>query len=130
MNFGWLDLPRDAAIFDMGQGTGILGKLLAELGYTNIEGADASQSFVTRANESGWYKSCSVLLFGTGLENIPTDKLGKYDLIMSAGCFTGGHIPSSGFDDAHAMLKTGATLLQAFARSITSLASKMATERD
>ena len=62
--YGMLDLPRDAAIYDMGQGTGILGKLLTEQGYTNIQGGDASQKFVNIANASGWYQNCQVTLFG------------------------------------------------------------------
>ena len=40
--FGYLNLPRDAKIFDIGQGTGLMGRLLCEKGFTNIDGADAS----------------------------------------------------------------------------------------
>ena len=49
-DFGLLNMNRDAKIFDIGQGTGILGKLLIREGFTNIDGADASQSFVDKAN--------------------------------------------------------------------------------
>ena len=45
-DFGYLNLPRDAKIFDIGQGTGLMGKLLTKEGFKNIDGADASQSFV------------------------------------------------------------------------------------
>ena len=88
-----LDLPRDATIFDMGQGTGILGKLLTEQGYTNIDGGDASQSFVSTASASGWYQNCHVTWFGQGVETLPTDLLTKYDLVMSTGRISRGHIP-------------------------------------
>ena len=32
---------------------------------------------------------------------------GKFDLVVGSGVFLDGHIPNAGFDDAHAMLKTG-----------------------
>ena len=54
--FGYLNMRRDATIFDMGQGSGRMGKLLAPEGFTNIDGADASQNFVTTCNESGMYR--------------------------------------------------------------------------
>ena len=34
--FGFLNLPKDAAIFDIGQGSGLLGRLLYAEGYSNI----------------------------------------------------------------------------------------------
>ena len=105
LNYGYINAARDAEIFDMGQGTGVLGKLLTADGFTNIEGGDASESFVETANASGWYTSCSVLWFGKGIENLPPSMLSKYDIVMATGVFVDGHIPASGFDDAHAMCK-------------------------
>ena len=84
-----------------------MGKLLNAEGYTNIEGADASQTFVDTSNASGWYTSCHVRWFGMGVEALAPAMLGKYDLVMATGVFLEGHIPPSGFDDAHAMMKTG-----------------------
>ena len=48
-NFGWLDAARDSKIFDIAQGTGIMGRLLSEEGFTHIDGADASPQFVLSA---------------------------------------------------------------------------------
>ena len=45
--------------------------------------------------------------FGNGVNNLPADKLGTYDFTIASGCFLHGHIPPTGFDDAHALLKTG-----------------------
>ena len=42
-----------------------------------------------------------------GVEKLPSDWLGKYDLVVGVGVYGGGHIPKGGFDDAHALLKTG-----------------------
>ena len=90
-----------------------MGKLLNAEGYTNIEGADASQTFVDTSNASGWYTSCHVRWFGMGVEALAPAMLGKYDLVMATGVFLEGHIPPSGFDDAHAMMKTGGYFVSA-----------------
>ena len=105
--YGYLNVSRDAAVFDIGQGTGLMGKLLTQEGYTNIEGADATTNFVKTASESGWYRNSSVIWFGKGVDQLPAGLLGKYDLVMSSGCFLDGHIPAAGFDDAHALCKPG-----------------------
>ena len=39
---GGLSLPLDIKIYDVGCGTGMLGKLLSERGYNDILGTDAS----------------------------------------------------------------------------------------
>ena len=41
------------------------------------------------------------------MDHLPADLLGKFDLTVGSGVFLDGHIPAAGFDDAHAMLKTG-----------------------
>ena len=116
-DFGYVNLKREAKIFDIGQGTGLMGKLLKAEGFTNIDGADASQSFVDKANETGWYKKCQVIWFGKGVENLPKDLLGSYDLVMGSGVFLDGHIPATGFDDAHAMCKPGGYFITSIRRS-------------
>ena len=41
-----LALPRDIKIYDMGCGTGMVGKSLKEYGYVDIVGSDESETFV------------------------------------------------------------------------------------
>ena len=53
--FGWLNASRHSNVFDIGHGSGIMGKLMNEQGFTNIDGADASQKFVSFAQNTGWY---------------------------------------------------------------------------
>ena len=115
-DFGFLNMPRDAKIFDIGQGTGILGRLLNEEGFTNIDGADASQSYVDKANKTGWYRKCQLIWFGKGVDNLPKEMLGQYDLVMASGVFMDGHIPPSGFDDAHALVKPGGYFITSMRR--------------
>lgn len=104
-------MPRDVKIFDIGQGTGIMGKLLHAEGYNDIEGADASENFVQVAAETGCYRRTRHLYFGMGVQNLPADMIGQYDLVVGVGVFGGDHIPKEGLDDAHAMLKTGGIFL-------------------
>ena len=40
--YGYLNMSRDAEIFDIGHGSGLMGKLLTKEGFTNIRGGDAS----------------------------------------------------------------------------------------
>ena len=44
--YGQLNLPLDAAIFDLATGTGFVGKALAAKGYKNVEGGDATAQYV------------------------------------------------------------------------------------
>ena len=63
-SFGYLNLAKDLKIFDVGAGTGLLGKCLNEKGYTQIEGADASSTFIHAAAAHGWYVGTEQRFFG------------------------------------------------------------------
>ena len=102
-----MNLARDATLFDIGQGPGILGRLLTAKGFTNIDGADCAPHFNEAAIQSGCYKNVREMWFGKGPEHLPAELVGKYDLVMGTGIFMDGHISADGFDEAHAMLKTG-----------------------
>ena len=71
---GFLNLPRDARIFDMGAGTGILGQLLKDKGFTNIEAGDASENFISAATERGLYNgNIRTIWFGLGTDKLPAE---------------------------------------------------------
>lgn len=104
---GFLNAARDIKIYDIGCGTGNLGGRLAERGFTNIEGGDASQKFVEEAMRRGNYKSIEQRFFGQGPDKLAADKIGAFDLVVASGVFSPGHMPATVFDDAHALCKTG-----------------------
>ena len=66
-------MAHDCEILDVGAGTGIVGNLLKEKGFTNIVGADASAEFIKVAQASGAYKETRALYFGMGLDKYPED---------------------------------------------------------
>ena len=126
VDYGLLNMPRESVIFDMGQGTGIMGKLAAAEGFTTIDAADASQNFVDTASASGWYRNCTLIWFGKGVEALPPALIGVYDVVMASGVFLDGHIPASGFEDAHTMLKTGGYFVTSMRRSYYELGVEQA----
>lgn len=54
----------EAEILDMGCGTGLVGDYLAESGYKNIVGVDASKGMLDKAQEKGSYKELKELFLG------------------------------------------------------------------
>ena len=104
---GALETPKDAAIFDVACGTGMLGKLLQAQGYTNITGADATPNFVKVSKESGIYVDVFEHWFGMGVDRFPEEHKERYDVVTASGCLSKGHIPNSGIDDIHLSLKVG-----------------------
>ena len=102
-----LKLPRDSWILDAGCGTGVIADMLSKEGYTNINGADASEKFVEFAKSKGWYKECDAFFFGVGLDKFPAKHHGKYDCCCASGVFVPNHMPPAAMDDIHISLKTG-----------------------
>ena len=104
---GGLGIPLDAKIYDVGCGSGMIGKLLTERGYHDIIGTDASQNMMDASKAKGCYKELRCLFNGMGLDKFPDDLKGRFDLVTSCGVWLEGHIPNAGFDDCHAALKPG-----------------------
>lgn len=50
------DLPRDAHIVDFASGTGLVGVSLAEKGFINFYGIDASTGMIAKCVERNIYK--------------------------------------------------------------------------
>jgi len=97
----------EVEILDLGCGTGIVGHLVKDAGFTNIWGLDASSGFIDMINKNGVYKGGEVLFLGQGLDAFPDKYKGRFDLVTGTGCFLPKHAPSPAFLDAHAALKVG-----------------------
>ncbi len=100
-------LPDTAsAILDLGCGTGLTCRLLAERGYSRLDGVDISREMLQVARERGIYRH---LL--TGDLNDPLERESdSYDGVVSSGTFTHGHVGPEPLDEVFRVLKHGGIL--------------------
>ncbi|XP_071842775.1 methyltransferase-like protein 27 [Apostichopus japonicus] len=82
---------KDAAILDLGAGTGTIGDLLKKEGYSNMDALDASQGMLDIASKKNLYKNTFRSLIGTS-ESIENLAEGSYDAMVSAGVFAHGAV--------------------------------------
>ena len=80
-----------AAVLDIGCGTGAVGRRLAELGATTIDGVDLSPEMLELARRTGAYRRLAV----RDLTAADLDVSGPYTAMVSAGTFTSGHVGPS-----------------------------------
>ncbi|MCP4469842.1 MAG: class I SAM-dependent methyltransferase [Gammaproteobacteria bacterium] len=100
-------LPDTAStILDLGCGTGLTCRLLAERGYSRLDGVDISTEMLQVARERGIYRH---LL--TGDLNDPLERESdSYDGVVSSGTFTHGHVGPEPLDEVFRVLKPGGIL--------------------
>lgn len=105
-DFGWVGpafavetmvkyVPKDARILDAGAGTGLVGKLLSQRGYTDLVAMDLSQGMLNEARKKNAYKEFYQMVMGEVLE-FPSD---SFDSVISVGVLTVGHAPASSLDE-------------------------------
>ena len=80
--------PARSEVLDAGCGTGLVGQALAMAGAKTIDGYDLSPAMLTKANQTGVYRS---LAQGDLTRRI--EKEGEtYDIVTCVGTFTHGHV--------------------------------------
>ena len=97
---------KDTRILDAGCGTGIVGELLHQDGYGNIEGLDYSQDMLNKARAKSIYKTLNRgdLTGSLDIEDA------TYDAIISVGTFTCGHVGPEALGELIRITKTGGHL--------------------
>lgn len=93
----------NAHILDVGSGTGLVGERLAYLGYTKIDGLDFSQEMLDVARTKNVYAG----LINADLTQPLSIKTASYDVIVSCGTFTHGHVGPDVFDELLRIIRTG-----------------------
>lgn len=88
------ELPPDKSellIMDAGCGTGLVGKVLYDVGFRQVDGTDISSEMVDKARELGVYRS----LEGDVDINEPPrpEWVAAYHAVLCCGVFTLGHVP-------------------------------------
>lgn len=81
---------RSISILDVGCGTGLVGKHLAESGYTDVDGLDLSPQMLEIARARPYRRlHCASLSAGLPFCD------GAYDAVLCVGVFTHGHVQPS-----------------------------------
>ena len=100
---------KNINILDAGCGTGLLGLVLNQQGYTRIDGFDLSDDMVDIAKQRNIYRN----LDGNVNINHPVknERKGKYDCTVSIGVFTPGHVPPEALERLVEMTRTGGIVI-------------------
>ncbi len=88
-------VASDARILDAGCGTGLVGQLLAEHGYSNLEGLDLSTGMLQQATFKKCYNKLHQQVLGETLD-FPD---ATFDAIIIIGVFVMAHVRSNAFDE-------------------------------
>ena len=97
--------PGKAQVLDAGCGTGLVGAALHELGYGQLDGIDISQAMVDEAAGRGIYRELTGNVDLT--KPLPADWHQRWDIIVSCGVFTLGHVPPEAMSHLIAVTKPG-----------------------
>jgi SAM-dependent methyltransferase len=96
-------VAKDARILDAGAGTGLVGQLLAKLGYKDLVAMDMSPGMLEEARGKGVYQEFHQMVMGEPLD-YATD---SFDAVISIGVLTIGHAPASSFDELIRITRPG-----------------------
>ncbi len=84
-------LDRSVPVLDAGCGTGLVGAVMHDAGYTDLRGIDLSPEMVERAGERGIYHRLEA---GVDLSRpVPAHLHSQAVIVLVGGVFTVGHIP-------------------------------------
>lgn len=88
-------VPTEARILDAGAGTGLVGKVLTEMGYSNLIAMDMSQGMLEEARKKNVYRQLYRMVMGEKLD-FDTD---SFDTVICVGTLTLGHAPASSLNE-------------------------------
>ena len=105
--FGRYVGPEDGAVLDAGAGTGLMGVILAPLGYQDLVGTDISQNMLELARKKGVYKDLRRMELGGQLD-LPND---AFVAVVATGVFAAGHAPPESFEELIRATKPGGHII-------------------
>ena len=88
-------VAEDAQVLDAGAGTGLVGQVLASMGYTTLVAMDFSAGMLDEARKTNVYQEFHQMVMGETL----AFGSGAFDAVVSVGVFTVGHAPASSLDE-------------------------------
>lgn len=104
----------DAPILDAGCGTGLIGVLLAALGYRDLTGIDLSEGMLERARATGIYGGLEPKVLGEplGYED------GRFGAVFCAGVLTVGHAPACCLEELVRVTRRGGQVIFTLTRPV------------
>ncbi len=105
--FGRYVDPREGTVLDAGAGSGIMGPILAPLGYQDLVGIDISPDMLELASKKGVYKELRQMELGRQLD-FPSD---AFAAIVSTGVFAAGHAPPESFEELIRTTRAGGHMI-------------------
>ncbi len=96
-----------AAVLDAGCGTGNMGQVLHQMGYSNLTGLDASEGMLQLANRKAVYSVLHQLALAAEIE-LPE---GSFDAVVAAGVLTHGHAPPESLDGILKLIRPGGPII-------------------
>ncbi|ELT90869.1 hypothetical protein CAPTEDRAFT_228946 [Capitella teleta] len=100
-----------SAILDVGAGTGLVGQILRDIGYNNIDGVDASDTMLEIAREKSIYERLYSAKLGEGNKLPMIDD--TYDAAVMSGIFVQGHVKLDALLDIIRLVKPGGLIVNA-----------------
>ena len=94
-------------LLDAGAGTGMLGDILVDYGFNNMDANDLSPGMLERARQKGIYKDCRVMELGRPL-HYPDN---EYEAVAACGVFTPNHAPASALPELVRITQPGGLVL-------------------
>jgi SAM-dependent methyltransferase len=105
--------PGEDALLDAGAGTGIMAEILTAMGYPNIVGIDNSPKMLALAANKKKYRDLRQMTLGEPLDFADD----HFAAVSSAGVFTQGHAPLSGFDELIRVTRAGGHIVFSVSRT-------------
>ncbi len=99
--------PGEMPILDAGCGSGLIGAVLARLGYANLTGIDLSEGMLRAAERKGVYRDLRRRVLGAPLDFDD----GAFRAVVCAGVFTPGHAPPDSLDELVRVTAKGGALI-------------------
>ncbi|CAH3152910.1 unnamed protein product [Porites lobata] len=96
---------KDIKILDAGAGTGIIGEMLVQQGYRNIDALDISEEMLNLAKQRNVYKR----YICAALSDVPIDDIqtGEYDVTLCAGTIVYGQAKPIALDECVRHVRPG-----------------------
>jgi len=96
-------VPKEARILDAGAGTGLVGVVLAKLGYNDLVAMDLSKGMLEEASKRKVYREFHQMVMGEHLDFATV----SFDAVVSVGVLTLGHAPASSLDELVRITRPG-----------------------